>query len=175
MIKELINDRFRTDGVKIVIKTGESYMHCTTGQIVQELPEDAVLEEWAKVTTKLRSDQTGEEYDIVHDVEGSPNTYTEVYLSPESYCRTNISKGTTGNLGSVTYIKNAGPTYASATTYHKGDKVVYDKKTYICEEDEITGVLPKHWGFDLYLPYVERLEQKYITFEELPQPVAEGA
>lgn len=168
MIKEVINDKFRTDGVKIVIKTGESYMERATGKILQELPEDAVTAEWATVATKLRSDQTGAEYDIVHDIEGSPNTYTEVYLSSESYCDKQIN--TYGGMGSVRYIKTTCPEFNSSATYHEGDKVIYNKRTYICTAEEITGVLPKLYGWDPYLPYPEMLDQIYIPYEELPQP-----
>lgn len=170
MITEVINSTFRHDGVNIVIKRGESYYNRATGQILQELPEDAVAAEWATVATKLRSDQTGAEYEIVHDVEGSPNTYTEVYLSPESYCDKQVSTSTAGGMGGLAYIKTTCPDYSSYETYHEGDKVIYDKRTYICTEEEITGILPKLFGWDLYLPYPEMLEQKYITFEELPQP-----
>lgn len=170
MINELVSSNFRHDGVNIVIKRGESYYNRATGQILQELPEDAVAAEWATVATKLRSDQTGAEYEIVHDVEGSTNTYTEVYLSPESYCATQVNTSTAGGMGSLTYIKTTCPSYSSYETYHEGDKVIYDKRTYICTEEEITGILPKLYGWDLVLPYPEMLDQIYIPYEELPQP-----
>ena len=170
MIIEVISSTFRHDGVNIVIKRGESYMERATGKILQELPEDAVAAEWATVTTKLRSNQTGAEYETVHDVEGSPNTYTEVYLSPESYCDKQISSSTVGGMVSVRYIKTTCPEYSSSATYHEGDKVIYDNRTYICTAEEITGILPKLYGWDLYLPYPEMLDQIYIPYEELPQP-----
>lgn len=170
MIAEVVNSTFRHDGVNIVIKHGESYMERATGKILQELPEDAVASEWATVATKLKSDQTGAEYEFVHDVEGSTNTYTEVYLSPESYCATQVNTAPGGSMGSVRYIKTTCPNYSAIETYHEGDKVIYDERTYICTEEEITGILPKLFGWDLYLPYPEMLDQIYIPYEELPQP-----
>lgn len=169
MIKELISSNFRKkDSVKIKITSGESHINCSTGQILQELPSGAVVSQWATITTAVRKDQTGDILEIAHDVEDTQNTYTEMYLMPDSYC--DITFGSIGsNVEGYSYFNtNVYPTYKATEIYAKDDIVVYEGMEWISEFDDNVGNQPNRlYGWDLYLPYIERRELHYGTYEEV--------
>lgn len=167
MINELVSEHFRTDSVNIVIRTGKSYINRVTLEVVQELPEDAIATDWAEYWTKLRNDQTGHIYEIAHDVEGSDQTYSEMYYTEESYCERSYGSSTIGTGGVCSFNTDVYPTYKSENTYAKGDIVTSNHMTWISDFDDNTGNDPTIYGWSLYLPFIEKRNVEYGTYEEI--------
>ena len=158
--------QFRKDGVEIKIITAKCYINRETHEFVSVLPENAVEAEWAELSGRVRKDQTGEIYEIAHDVQDASYTYTEVYPSKESYCEMIFP-----NYGGeyVTRVdRNLYPTYKAAATYSEGDIVGYGNQEWISEINDNTGNNPQHGiGWTSYLPYIEKREVEWKTLEEL--------
>lgn len=168
MINELVSEHFRTDGVNIIIRTASMYVNRNTLEFVSEIPEGAVASEWGKLTARVRKDQTGEIYEIAHDVEGSTNTYTEVRPTPESYSEIRFSMGGTEYIATPKYTLY--PEYNASTTYAEGDIVTYERMEYICQEDGTVGIPPNTVGFwGMYMPYVEERNVEWKSLEELSE------
>lgn len=167
MINELIISTFRkSDDVRIKITTAASYINRTTREILPELPEGVVEAEWARLSTFVRNDRTGDIYEIAHDIEDTTDTYTEVYLTPDSYC--DIAFGTTvGGIGYSNINQNVYPEYKPGEIYAEGDMVTYKLWTWVSDFDENTGNTPDVWGWSPYLPFAETREAHYATYEEL--------
>lgn len=167
MITEVVSEHFRTDDVNIIIRASQSYINRETLEFVSEIPEGASASDYAVYTGRIRKDQTGEIYEVAHDVEGSDYTYTELFPTPESY-----SEITIANYGGTYYAHtnyNLYPNYNASNTYAKDDIVVYDKREWISEMDDNTGNTPNLIGWGLYLPYVEEREVEWVTLEELSE------
>lgn len=158
--------QFRKDGIEIKIITAKCYVNMETREFVSVLPEDAVATEWATFDGRVRKDQTGEIYEIAHDVQDASYTYTEVYPSKESYCEMIFS-----NCGGeyVTRVdRNLYPTYKAAATYSEGDIVTYNNHEWISDMNDNTGNQPNNGvGWTEYLPYIETREVEWKTLEEL--------
>ena len=176
MIEEVVLKTRECDGKKVYARYSEFYVGIEEPhRYYAEVPEGEDASGYAhSFSGRIKQDQTGLIYEIAHDVEDAPYTYTEVYPDPryvteftigsyttsDSYCRVNFNKY---------------PAYNAKTTYKKGDIVTTsspEAKTWICVEDEVTGISPDVWGWDEYLPYIEVNEPVYKTMEEL---VEEGA
>jgi len=165
MINVIESTNFRKkDAVTILIKTSKLFYNVTTHEIASELPDGADTTEWAELTGYLRKDGTEEIYEIVHDVEDAPYTYTEVFLTPESYCEIEASVA-------VSYIAHANtnlyPTYYNTKTYAKGDRVTSGGMEWESDFDDNIGNTPNIWGWSLVVPYVERRDVQWATLEEL--------
>ncbi len=168
MINIVESTSFRKkDGVKILIRTSAAFINKETLEILSELPEGATESDYASFNAgRVRKDQTGDIYEIAHDVEDSENTYTEVFPTPDSYCELKITNPYAG-VYSCYVNKNMYPDYVSTKTYNKGDMVTYKNMEWISELDDNTGNTPNLYGWDLYLPFVETRKQEYKTLEEL--------
>ena len=153
------NGRTR-DGVKVFTRFSKAWIWNATGEILLEEPIGAQASEYTSTFGgRLRCDQTGKIYEIAHDIEDSPYTYTEVFPTPESYCEI----GSYGRFNTHVY-----PDYKAAETYSEGDIVVYNKMTWISEFDDNTGNTPTNlWGWSVYLPYVEERNVVYKSLEEM--------
>ena len=166
MINVLESTNFRKkDDVTILIKTSKLFYNTTTHEIVSELPDGADATEWAELSGYLRKDGTDEVYEIVHDVEDAPYTYTEVFLTPESYCKISYLYATTAYVAHPD--TNLYPTYYSTKTYAMGDRVTSDGMEWESDFDDNIGNPPKTWGWTLVLPYVEQRDLEWATLEEL--------
>lgn len=168
MINELVVSSFRkSDDVKIKILTGKSYLKRDTMEIVPELPEDAVLTEWAEIPTGVRDDKTGAIYEIVHVVEDETGPFTEMYLAPDSYSEMSFYTASLGDVSTAILNYDMYPAYKAANTYAAGDIVTYNGMTWISDIDDNTGNQPNLCEWSLYLPYIEKREPHYVTYEEL--------
>lgn len=151
---------FRTrqrDGVNVNVMTSKAYIDKGTHRYYSEVPEGRTESEFNMTFCgRVRCDQTGDIYEIIHVPENSPYTFTEVFPDP-AYV---INNGTT-----VFFHKY--PAYTGTVTYHIGDKVTYNTRTYICVEEELSNVAPDVWGWDEFLPRIEETEHVYKTLEEL--------
>lgn len=157
---------FRHDGVEIKIITAKCYVNRTTYEFFSELPEGATASDYGELTGRVRKDQTGEIYEIAHDVQDAEYTYTEVYPSKESYCEITFANYGTGYTARAD--SNLYPTYKAATTYSEGDIVVYNNHEWISDMNDNTGNTPNNGvGWSEYLPYIETREVEWKTLEEL--------
>ena len=156
----------KKDDVKIKIIRGEGWAKKDTLEYFAEIPEGEAETDYGKLTTRVRKEETGEIYEIAHDVQDAAYTYTEVYPSKESYCEmTFISYGAgyTARADSNLY-----PTYKAATTYSEGDIVTYNGWEWISDTNDNTGNTPNNGvGWSEYLPYIETREVVWKTLEEL--------
>lgn len=158
--------QFRKDGIEIKIITAKCYINRETHEFVSVLPEDAVETEWAELSGRVRKDQTGEIYEIAHDVQDASYTYTEVYPSKDSYSEISFANYGTEYRANANY--NLYPVYSAYTTYSEGDIVTYDNQEWISEMNDNTGNNPKNGiGWTSYLPYLEKREVEWKTLEEL--------
>lgn len=158
--------QFRKDGIEIKIITAKCYVNRETHEFVSVLPEDAVAAEWATFAGRVRKDQTGEIYEIAHDVQDASYTYTEVYPSKDSYCE--MSFPIYGGEYFARANHNLYPTYDASDTYSEGDIVVYEKHEWISEINDNKGNTPNDGiGWTMYLPYIETREVEWKTLEEL--------
>ena len=158
--------QFRKDGVEIKIITAKCYINRETHEFVSVLPENAVEAEWAELSGRVRKDQTGEIYEIAHDVQDASYTYTEVYPSKDSYSEILFTNYGTGYMALANY--NLYPVYSAYVTYSEGDIVTYDNQEWISEMNDNTGNNPKNGiGWTSYLPYLEKREVEWKTLEEL--------
>lgn len=160
------NQLFRTrtrDGVNVFVMSSLSYMDKTTHKWISEIPEgQSENDYYMSFASRIRCDQTGVIYEIAHDVEDAPFTYTEVFPDPAD-----ISEYENGQY--PRYYNY--PSYKAATVYHEGDIVVYSgvsrKATYICEVEGLEGSSPEEYGWEEYLPYIEEREPHYKSLREL--------
>lgn len=160
----------KKDDVKIKIITAECFINMNTGEYLSAMPEDAdateFAKEWAKLRGAVRKDQTGEVFETAHDVQDATYTYTEVYLSKDSYCEMVFSKNT--DWYSAIVYQNLYPNYEAAKTYSEGDIVVYSNHEWISDMNDNTGNQPNNGvGWSEYLPYIETREVEWKTLEEL--------
>lgn len=151
---------FRTrqrDGVNVNVLTSYAYIEKATNRYYSDIPEGRTEGDFnGTFCGRLRCDQTGDIYEIVHVPENAPYTFTEIFPDP------NYSI----NTGSTVFFHKY-PAYGGTTVYHRGDIVTYNAKTYICDVDEVQGVAPDIWGWDELLPMVEETEHVYKTLKEL--------
>lgn len=168
MIRETLSSSFRSDGVNIVIRMSEVHVNRNTLEVVSELPEGADVSDYGRTTkSRVRKDQTGEIFEIAHDVEGSSNTYTEVFPTPESYCDIEFSTVSTGGEYIASVNTNMYPNYSAIKSYAKGDIVVYDGKEWMSDFDDNTGNQPNLYGWSLFSVNVEEREVAYVPLSEL--------
>lgn len=162
MINIVESTNFRKkDAVKILIRTSRCWINKTTFEIVTELPIDADVSEWYEKANggRLRKEETGDVYEIAHDVEDSPYHYVEVFPTPESYCEITSPY--------YNWDFNLYPTYKGTVTYAKGDRVTYNNMEWESDFDDNIGNTPNIWGWSLVVPYVERRDVQWATLEEL--------
>ena len=153
----------KKDGKKILVRTSKSYINKNTLEIVPELPEEAVAAEWGEIHGRVRKEETGEVYEIAHDLEDSAYNYVEVFPTPESYCEIRA-------LAYASWDFDMYPTYAPTKTYSEGDIVVYNNWEWISEMNDNTGNIPNNGiGWTEYLPYIETRDVTWKTLEELAE------
>ena len=150
------------DGKQVYTRFSTCYLEVATGKIVGERPEGAAETAYPSYGTgpKLRKDQTGEMYETAHDVEDSPNTYTEMIPNPDEI---------TEFINGGTYVRasiDVYPTWKTATAYNEGDRVTYSGRTYESDFDGNQGNQPNIYGWTEILPYVEKKDVKYKPLSE---------
>ncbi len=168
------------DGKNVYARFSNAYVEKETKHVFAEIPEDRTASEFAATMSgKVRNDQTGVVYEIAHDVEDAPYTYTEVFPNPRQICEFKIIN--TGGGGYYTLDTNPYPTYDSTKTYSKGEKVIYqgaftNARVYESDFDENTGNDPAFYGWTMLLPYIpEHPELEYVTIEEFNAIIDEMA
>ena len=161
-------EQFRKkDDVKIKITRGEGWVKKDTLEYFSEIPEGEDSTNYGKLTTRVRKDQTGEIYEIAHDVQDADYTYTELFPTRDSYSEITFAQYAAGLFTAVVNY-NLYPTYKAATTYSEGDIVTYNNHEWISDMDDNTGNQPNNGiGWSEYLPYIETREVEWKTLEEL--------
>lgn len=163
------NGRTR-DGVKVFTRFSMAYVDRETLQIYSEIPEGREASEFASTSSgKLRQDQTGIIFEIAHDVEDAPYTYTEVFPTPESISEIVISSNGADYMARLN--TNVYPDYKATTTYAQGDRVTSNGYTWESDFDGNVGNTPNIWGWSLVLPYIEQRDVEYKSLEELAASV----
>lgn len=155
----------KKDDVKIKIIRGEGWVKKDTLEYFSEIPEGEASTDYGKLTTRVRKEETGEIYEIAHDVQDANYTYTELYPTKDSY-----SEITFLYVSEYLAIPNFNlyPAYKANVTYSEGDIVTYNNWEWISEMNDNTGNTPNNGvGWSEYLPYIETREVKWKTLEEL--------
>ena len=154
------------DGKQVKTRFSTGYMEIETHKIFSEIPEGREASEFASTLSGMvRNDQTGAVYEIAHDVEDAPYTYTEVFPNPRQLSEinmTNYGRGYYATLNTRPY-----PDYKSNVTYAQGDKVFYDNRVWESDFDENLGNTPTIYGWSYYQLLLEEYpEPEYVTIEE---------
>lgn len=167
------------DGKNVCIRTSSSYVEIETHHIFAEIPEGRVESEFADTLSGcVRCDQTGAVYEIAHDVEDAPYTYTEVFPNPRQLSEITFSSvvgGATARLNTKPY-----PDYKSNATYAKGDRVISslygNERVYESDFDDNTGNPPNLYGWTMIMPFLEDYpEPEFVTIEEFNAIIDEMA
>lgn len=159
------------DGKKVYARFSNAFVEMATDHVFASVPEDRAASEFASTLSgRVRNDQTGIVYEIAHDVEDSPYTYTEVFPNPRQLSE--INKNNYGEGGYLyTFNCNPYPWYDWTKTYMKGDRVISSAsgrpRVYESEIDNNKGVACNIYGWDMLTPYIPEFpEPDYVTIEE---------
>lgn len=163
------------DGKQVKTRHSTAYMEMETHKVFSEIPEDREAADFASTLSgRVRNDQTGELYEIAHDVEDAPYTYTEVFPNPRQLSEINMQNyggGYNAHLNTRPY-----PDYASNVTYAQGDKVFYNNRIWESDFDENLGNTPTTYGWSYYQLFLEEYpEPEYVTIEEFNAIIDEMA
>lgn len=169
MIEEILLKTRARDGVNVYTRHSTAYVEISTHKYFSEIPEGREEADFATTFVKVRNDQTGVVYDIAHDVEGAPYTYTEVFPDPNPELLTEWEVVSSAGIGCMAPRYYLYPAYNAQVTYYQGDRVNYNDKTYECEEEELTGWAPDVCGWNEILPYVEYKEYGYLSLAEIEE------
>lgn len=167
----LLGTRSR-DGIKVYTRFSQAFFDIAAHKFVSDIPAGADTANYAETTMgKVRCDQTGEIFEMAHDVEDSERTYTEVFPDPDEAVEYSIQTATGGiKLLVLNYCDY--PEYKAANTYAEGDIVTYSskQKTYISDFDGNQGNTPDMYGWSVYLPHIHNRrvdgEIEYKSLEE---------
>lgn len=166
------------DGKMVYARFSNAFVEIETGHLFAEIPEDRTASEFGNTLSgRIRNDQTGKIYEVAHDVEDAPYTYTEVFPNPRQLSE--IQKHNYG-AGGYLYTFNYAPypSYDSAKTYKKGDRVIYSGtwRVYESDFDDNKGNTPNAYGWTMLLPYIpDHPEPDYVTIEEFNAIIDEMA
>ena len=163
------------DGKQVKTRHSVAYMEMETHKVFSEIPEGREAADFVSTLSgRVRNDQTGEVYEIAHDVEDATYTYTEVFPNPRQLSEINMSNnggGYSAQLNTRPY-----PDYHSNVTYAQGDKVFYDNRVWESDLDENLGNTPTTYGWSYYQLFLEDYpEPEYVTIEEFNAIIDEMA
>lgn len=176
----VLNNARALDGKKVYTRFSNAFVEMETNHVFAAVPEDRAASEFAStISGRVRNDQTGKIYEIAHDVEDAPYTYTEVFPNPRQLSE--IQKLNYG-AGGYYYAFNCNPypSYHGTKTYMKGDRVISDAsgrpRVYESEIDNNKGVACNIYGWDMLTPYIPEFpEPDYVTIEEFNAIIDEMA
>ena len=168
------------DNKQVYALLSSCVMEKATGKIFDEVPEGASASDYVGMSSnRLRCDQTGQMYEVAHELEDTTRTYTEVFPDPRDLSEIVI---VSGSAGYARFNKNLYPDYVSSKTYAKGDRVtalgVVGKSgvyyTFESELDDNIGNTPNVYGWSVIDYGVEVNENiHWVTMEEFNQIIEE--